>query len=74
METFFIAILTFLIAAPVILALVYGMFAIAAVLLAVRLLLGIFAPLYRPLRRWLINRFSPVRRRQPRPAAWHQWR
>lgn len=24
--------------------------------------------------RWANNRFSPVRRRQPRPAGWHQWR
>jgi hypothetical protein len=26
------------------------------------------------LRRWTRNRFSPVRRRGPRPPAWHQWR
>lgn len=23
---------------------------------------------------WARNRFSPVRRRHPRPTAWHQWR
>lgn len=25
-------------------------------------------------RRWLARRFSPVRRKGPRPPAWHQWR
>lgn len=31
-------------------------------------------PLISAFCRWFRNHFSPVRRRQPRPAAWHQWR
>jgi hypothetical protein len=27
-----------------------------------------------PLVRWLRLRMNPVRRRYPRPTAWHQWR
>lgn len=44
---------------------------VALGLLGVALLLR---ALSRPVRRWYNNHFSPVRRRHPRPAAWHQWR
>jgi len=82
METVLILCLICLLAAPVILA--GGMaltgiaVAIAAVVAVARVVahvvLEIFAPLWHPIHRWLNNRFSPVRRRHPRPAAWHQWR
>lgn len=46
------------------------MLAAAVGMLAFGLLSGIGGALHRALR----NRFSPVRRKTPRPAAWHQWR
>lgn len=38
------------------------------------LVVALFAVLGSALRRALHNRFSPVRRKYPRPTAWHQWR
>ncbi len=45
--------------------------AITCVIVAV---VTLIAPLAGALRRWGRNRFSPVRRRHPRPIVWNQWR
>ncbi|PIV89286.1 MAG: hypothetical protein COW48_01280 [Hydrogenophilales bacterium CG17_big_fil_post_rev_8_21_14_2_50_63_12] len=63
----------------VVLAVAFGLTfsaAIIGVALAAAVLLA--AALVRPMAvlgwRCLKNRLSPVRRRHPRPTAWHQWR
>lgn len=47
-----------------------ALLAVLAGLLALSLISGVFSALQRVLR----NRLSPVRRKHPRPTAWHQWR
>lgn len=47
---------------------------VLAVAAAVMLIATLTRPLIEAVSRWANNRFSPVRRRQPRPAGWHQWR
>lgn len=78
METVFIFFILCLLAAPVILAtgvaLVVIMAGLAVVAAVTRVALVILAALLHPVRCGFNNRFSPVRRRHPRPAAWYQWR
>lgn len=53
-------------------------FATTVIVLAIAAAVLLIATLGRPLigtvSRWARSRFSPVRRRHPRPTAWHQWR
>jgi len=46
----------------------------AAFVAAILLITTVGRPLIAAGSRWVKNRFSPVRRRHPRPTAWHQWR
>jgi hypothetical protein len=49
-------------------------FTAAVIVLALLLIAALGRPLITAISRWIKNRFSPVRRRHPRPTAWHQWR
>lgn len=53
-------------------------FTVTIIVLAIAAAGLLIATLGRPLIgagiQWARNRFSPVRRRHPRPTAWHQWR
>lgn len=63
----------------VVLAVAFGLtFSAATIGVALAATVLLAATLVRPMVLWglrcLKNRLSPVRRRHPRPTAWHQWR